>query len=73
MAGQQVKYVPYSAFDGSYFWLPVDQWGRDFVTLQDALDSGAFQIANDRAAVEQFRAESTGMTYKQIEDLAGKK
>lgn len=70
LKNQQVLYVPYSAFDGSSFWIPQSEWGRDFVTLQDALDHGAVQFANDHAAVEQFRAESTGMTYEQIAKLS---
>jgi hypothetical protein len=34
-------YIGYSSWDGWSFWLPIYLWGRDFPTVEEALEHGA--------------------------------
>lgn len=60
-----MTYIPYSSWDGASFWIPSQRFGRDYPTLQDALDDGAFQHEN-AAAFQRYKEQGTALTYDEI-------
>lgn len=62
-------YIPYSALDGSGFWIPSRHYGRDYWDKLEALEHGAVEFFNEQLALDRWRKSSVPMTAAEIEAL----